>query len=81
MFGYGEGHAAVRVGGGSHRVAGRGQADLSFRAERKEVEESPFSGGSKERCLDEFLTDYVRVYDLVDPKTGQPALKPKPLPK
>jgi len=28
---------------------------------------------------DEFLTDYVRVYDLVDAKTGKPATKPKPL--
>jgi len=25
---------------------------------------------------DEFLVDYVRVYDLVDAKTGQPAMKP-----
>jgi beta-glucanase (GH16 family) len=28
---------------------------------------------------DEFLVDYVRVYDLVDATTGQPAMKPKPL--
>jgi len=28
---------------------------------------------------DEFLTDYVRVYDLVDAATGQPVWKPKPL--
>jgi len=28
---------------------------------------------------DEFLTDYVRVYDLVDARTGEPVMKPKPL--
>jgi len=28
---------------------------------------------------DEFLVDYVRVYDLVDTRTGQPVMKPRPL--
>jgi len=31
------------------------------------------------RLPDQFLVDYVRVYELVDAQTGQPALKPKPL--
>ena len=46
-------------------------------------DEAKFSGWAgdvrKASLPDEFLTDYVRVYDLVDAKTGEPAMKPKPL--
>ncbi|HOX37109.1 MAG TPA: glycoside hydrolase family 16 protein [Candidatus Brocadiia bacterium] len=39
-----------------------------------------WAGDVREAKLpDEFLTDYVRVYDLVDSKTGQPVWKPKPI--
>jgi hypothetical protein len=34
--------------------------------------------GRKPAAPEEFLTDYVRVYDLVDVKTGQVVWKPKP---
>jgi hypothetical protein len=30
---------------------------------------------------DEFLVDYVRVYDLIDAVSGEPAMKPKPFGK
>ncbi len=39
-----------------------------------------WAGDIREAKLpDEFLVDYVRVYDLVDAKTGRPVMKPKPL--
>jgi beta-glucanase (GH16 family) len=34
-----------------------------------------------ETLPDRFLTDYVRVYDLVDAETGEAVMKPKPLEK
>jgi beta-glucanase (GH16 family) len=46
-------------------------------------DEAKFGGWAgdvrKAKLPDEFLTDYVRVYDLVDAKTGHPVMKPKPL--
>ncbi|MCS7304686.1 MAG: glycoside hydrolase family 16 protein [Thermoguttaceae bacterium] len=33
----------------------------------------------KARLPDQFLVDYVRVYELVDAQTGQPVYKPQPL--
>jgi len=46
-------------------------------------DEAQFKGWAgdvrKAKLPDEFLTDYVRVYDLVDAKTGKPVMKPKPL--
>jgi beta-glucanase (GH16 family) len=33
----------------------------------------------KEKMPDETLIDYVRVYDLLDSKTGAPVMKPKPI--
>ncbi|HPD13506.1 MAG TPA: glycoside hydrolase family 16 protein [Planctomycetota bacterium] len=45
-----------------------------------EVELKGWAGElAKAKLPDEFLTDYVRVYDLVDAKTGQVVWKPKPL--
>ena len=48
-------------------------------------DEAQFGGWAgdvrKAALPDEFLTDYVRVYDLVDAKTGQAVWKPKPLAK
>ena len=48
-------------------------------------DEAKFGGWAgdvrKAKLPDEFLVDYVRVYDLVDAKTGQPVHKPKPLGK
>ncbi|MBM4030904.1 MAG: glycoside hydrolase family 16 protein [Planctomycetes bacterium] len=45
-----------------------------------ELEFGGWAGDVRKAALpDEFLTDYVRVYDLVDAKTGQPVWKPKPL--
>ena len=47
-----------------------------------EVELRGWAGDlSRAQLPDEFLADYVRVYDLVDEKTGQPVMKPKPFPK
>ena len=46
-------------------------------------DEAQFGGWAgdvrKAKLPDEFLTDYVRVYDLVDAKTGEPAMKPRPM--
>ena len=46
-------------------------------------DEAQFKGWAgdvrKAQLPDEFLVDYVRVYDLVDAKTGQPVMKPEPL--
>jgi len=46
-------------------------------------DEAQFKGWAgdvrKATLPDEFLTDYVRVYDLVDARTGAPVMKPKPL--
>ena len=46
-------------------------------------DEAQFKGWAgdvrKATLPDEFLTDYVRVYDLVDAKTGEPVMKPKAL--
>ena len=46
-------------------------------------DEAAFQGWAgdvrKAKLPDEFLTDYVRVYDLVGAKTGKPVMKPKPL--
>ena len=46
-------------------------------------DEAKFGGWAgdvrKATLPDEFLTDYVRVYDLVDARTGRPVMKPKPL--
>jgi len=46
-------------------------------------DEAQFKGWAgdvrKAKLPDAFLTDYVRVYDLVDARTGQPVMKPKPL--
>jgi len=45
-----------------------------------EAEFAGWAGDVRRAALpDEFLTDYVRVYDLVDAKTGQAVWKPKPL--
>jgi beta-glucanase (GH16 family) len=45
-----------------------------------ELEFGGWAGDVRKATLpDEFLTDYVRVYDLVDAKTGQVVWKPKPL--
>ena len=45
-----------------------------------EVELKGWAGELAKATLpDEFLTDYVRVYDLVDAATGQAVMKPKPL--
>ena len=45
-----------------------------------ELEFGGWAGDVRQAKLpDEFLTDYVRVYDLVDAKTGQRVWKPKPL--
>ena len=47
-----------------------------------EIEFKGWAGDVRKTTLpDEFLTDYVRVYDLVDAATGKPVLKPKPLAK
>jgi len=46
-------------------------------------DEAQFKGWAgdvrKAALPDEFLTDYVRVYDLVDAKTGKAVMKPKPI--
>ena len=46
-------------------------------------DEAKFGGWAgdvrKAQLPDEFLTDYVRVYDLVDTRSGKPVMKPKPL--
>lgn len=46
-------------------------------------DEAQFGGWAgdvrKARLPDRFLVDYVRVYDLVHDRTGEPAMKPKPL--
>jgi len=46
-------------------------------------DEAKFGGWAgdvrKAKLPDEFLVDYVRVYDLVDAATGKPVMKPKPL--
>lgn len=45
-----------------------------------EIEFKGWAGDIRKATLpDEFLTDYVRVYDLVDATTGQAVWKPKPL--
>jgi beta-glucanase (GH16 family) len=44
-----------------------------------EIEFKGWAGDVRKAALpDEFLTDYVRVYDLVDAKTGRAVWKPKP---
>jgi len=45
-----------------------------------ELEFGGWAGDVRKATLpDEFLTDYVRVYDLVDARTGRRAWKPRPL--
>lgn len=47
-----------------------------------ELEFGGWAGDVRKATLpDEFLTDYVRVYNLVDAKTGQVVWKPEPLSK
>ena len=43
-----------------------------------EIEFDGWAGDIRDSTVpDEFLTDYVRVYDLVDKQTGEPVMKPK----
>ena len=43
-----------------------------------EIQFDSWAGDIRDSTVpDEFLTDYVRVYDLVDSETGKPVMKPK----
>lgn len=45
-----------------------------------EIQFNSWAGDIRRAQLpDEFLTDYVRVYELVDSLTGQPVMKPRPI--